>query len=153
MSSPADVMEEGEDAKETDGRPRTEERLEVGAGSGSTTTNPMLLITSKAKKVHSAPTTERVAPSSLLQRVKSFLPLMEAEQKTLEERILRGEDVRVDNPQDDDERFVEMNVGLVEREEKEEWSADSDPDSAPSPPRPGKDDANANKRTHIVDMT
>ena len=54
--------------------PKTE-KLEVGEGASDARPNPMLLITAKAKKAHSTTSTERIpAPTSLLEKVKTFLP-------------------------------------------------------------------------------
>ena len=51
------------------------EKLEVGEGASAARPNPMLLITAKAKKAHSTTTTTKIsAPSSLLEKVKTFLP-------------------------------------------------------------------------------
>ena len=56
------------------GSPNTE-KLEVGEGATSTRPNPMLLITAKAKKAHSSTSTVKIpAPTSLLEKVKTFLP-------------------------------------------------------------------------------
>ena len=54
--------------------PKTE-KLEVGEGTSSARPNPMLLITAKAKKAHSTGSTSKIpAPTSLLEKVKTFLP-------------------------------------------------------------------------------
>lgn len=120
--------------------PKTE-KLEVGEGASDARPNPMLLITAKAKKAHSTTSTERIpAPTSLLEKVKTFLPRMEQEQKALQERIGNGEDVTVDNPTDGEERVIEMNVGILpggDNNESGDWTEDSEPDSPESPPRPG----------------
>ena len=53
---------------------------------------------------------------------------MEQEQKALDERIAKGEDVVVDNPTEGEERVVEMNVGIVaggDDEDSADWTEDS----------------------------
>jgi hypothetical protein len=44
---------------------------------------------------------------AVLDRVKAFLPQIEAENKKLNERLASGEDVRIDHLTDE-ERFIEM---------------------------------------------
>merc|ERR1712117_656829 len=125
-------------SSEAKSSPKTE-KLEVGEGTSSARPNPMLLITAKAKKAHSTGSTSKIpAPTSLLEKVKTFLPRMEQEQKALQESIGNGEDVTVDNPTDGDERVIEMNVGIVaDNTDSGDWTEDSEPDSPESPPRPG----------------
>ena len=61
-------------SSEAKSSPNTE-KLEVGEGASSARPNPMLLITAKARKAHATTSTEMIpAPTSLLQKVKSFLP-------------------------------------------------------------------------------
>ena len=53
---------------------------------------------------------------------------MEQEQKTLDERIAKGEDVVVDAPTEGEEKVIEMNVGIVaggDDGDSADWTEDS----------------------------
>ncbi|KAA0160720.1 hypothetical protein FNF28_05356 [Cafeteria roenbergensis] len=67
-------------------------------------------------------------PSGLLDRLKAFLPQIEAANSDLSERVKAGEDVRIDSLTDE-ERFIEMNVMLPGEEDDEDEAA---ADAAPS---------------------
>ena len=61
-------------SSEAKSSPKTE-KLEAGEGTSGARPNPMLLITAKAKKAHSTGSTSKIpAPTSLLEKVKTFLP-------------------------------------------------------------------------------
>ncbi|XP_054751196.2 NOP protein chaperone 1-like [Lytechinus pictus] len=78
----------------------------------------------------------KVGPSSVLDRVKSFLPQMEVANKQLEERIADGKtvDLDIENVDNCEGPIIEMNLALCARdensdeEESEEDESDSDAD-------------------------
>ncbi|XP_030829217.1 uncharacterized protein C12orf45 homolog [Strongylocentrotus purpuratus] len=82
----------------------------------------------------------KMGPSSVLGRVKSFLPQMEVANKQLEEKIADGamEDLDIENVDDCEGPIIEMNLALCahdensddeEEEESEEDESDSDEDN------------------------
>lgn len=84
------------------------------------------------KKGSKFPTIQHVGPSKLLDQVKSFLPQLEAAEMSLQARVDAGENVDVENL-DEDNPHIEMNFGFNEIDKSNSGSSDSEPDSPTSP--------------------
>merc|ERR1712179_489657 len=81
--------------------------------------------------------THRIPESSILERVKGFLPGMKTAQDDLEKRLKSGElqpsDIDVENIEATDSKFIAMEILKPnEDENSDNWSVDSDPDSEAS---------------------
>ena len=99
---------------------------------------PSMLIVNKSRGDNEPPKTKPdfsafPKPSDALSRVKSFMPQLQKADQELKNKIANGDNVNMEDVQDG-EQFIEMNLGLVQKQnDDEDWSADSDPDSPPSP--------------------
>ncbi|XP_013419554.1 uncharacterized protein LOC106180183 [Lingula anatina] len=89
--------------------------------------NPDFLVISKksAQPVKNGLKTYRTEPSSVLSRVKSFLPKMEEAQLQIQE-ILKSnpEKLDIEHIDDAEAQVIEMNLALVEQEESSDTSSD-----------------------------
>ena len=104
----------------------------------------LLLITDGAKKSQAKPNMKAddvLKASSALEEVKKLLPRLDEAEKELRAKMELGHEVSVEKVDENDERYVEMNVMKVVQE-GDDWSADSDPDSPESPVRPDHGDGN-----------
>merc|ERR1711874_626188 len=89
------------------------------------------LLTARSVKPNIGP----IEKSSALKQVRSFLPRMAEAEAKLAKDIEQGlkERINIENVQND-ERVIEMNIGLLENMNSESWTSDSEPDSIPSSP-------------------
>ena len=83
-----------------------------------------------------SPKISKIGSCKLLDQVKNFLPKLKAAESTLQDRISAGENVDIENLEDNS-AHIEMNVGLNTFQNSESdyssGTSDSDPDSPPSP--------------------
>ena len=96
----------------------------------------LLRIVNPKKPGVKCPNISHAGPSKLLDRVKTFLPKLEAAEKTLRERIEAGENINIEDFGGDGNPHIEMNVGVTKpsnsAENSSSGSSDSEPDSSPS---------------------
>ena len=84
------------------------------------------------------PTTSHVGSSKILEKVKGFLPKLEAAEVSLQTRIDAGENVNLEKIDDEENSHIEMNLGFTDAPKSSQYSissgsSDSEPDSPPSP--------------------
>jgi len=74
-----------------------------------------------------------IGPSSALDKVRSFLPMMQVADIKLAEDIKNGktDEMNIENVEND-ERVVEMQIGMMETDTAHGWTSDSESDSTPS---------------------
>jgi len=85
-----------------------------------------------APNITGPPTSRLGSAAGLLDRVKKFLPELERAEDELKARVEAGESVDIEDISDND-KVIEMNVGITEADPEEDWSSDSDGDSTASP--------------------
>ncbi|CRG83081.1 hypothetical protein PISL3812_00429 [Talaromyces islandicus] len=91
--------------------------------------------------------------SGLMSRISSFLPQLQAANVDLEQKLAAGgtKDMIMDDAQDDDEQYIEMNLGLgVLKEKRDDDSSDSQDDASNSD-HEDHEDAAEKSESHIMD--
>ena len=94
------------------------------------TKDSILNILNKKPKIGDFPKT-----SDTLAKVKSFLPQLKKADQELQKQVEEGQNVNIEDVDEDHDKYVEMNVGVLQQQHNpdQEWSEDSEPDSPPSP--------------------